>query len=197
MKRPVLALCAVVLPLAAAHAQPPMPTGSSVPGQCEWHWKSGGGVGIWAERCDLATGVWEPRFEPSLPGFVLTVDGEDQGTILQLFDKPEDAEISAVLPTLREKGYIPNDDECVFEPAAIRAAPRTIAFFEIRPTGSRLQAFEATPEDEVPEPPCGDYGWSTHGVRYFLTDTRFPGRVVFVDTGQDGTMFDPATITLE
>ena len=61
----------------------------------------------------------------------------------------------------------------------------------------RVAAFEATPEDEVPEPPCGDYGWPTHGVRYFMTDQRFPGRVVYVDIGQDGTMFDDTTITLE
>ena len=190
------ALSALALP-AGAYAQPPMPTGSSVPGSCQWDWKTGGGLGIWAERCDLQTGVWEPRFEASLPGFVLTIDGKDEGTILQVFDKPAEADVSAILPALRAKGYIPDDDECVFEPAAIRPAPRTIAFYEIKPVGSRKAAFDATPEDEVPEPPCGEYGWSTHGVRYFLTDTRFPERVVYVNIGQDGTMFDDTTITLE
>ena len=197
MRIPILAVLSVVACSVAAHAQPQEPTGSSVPGQCKWEWKTGGGIGIWAERCDLETGVWEPRFEASLPGFVLTVDGEDEGTILQVFTKPADAEVSAILPALREKGYIPDDDECVFEPAAIRPAPRTIAFYEIKPVGSRKEAFDATPEDEVPEPPCGEYGRSTHGVRYFLTDTRFPERVVYVNTGQDGTMFDDTTITLE
>ena len=106
---------------------------------------------------------------------MLTVDGKAEGTILQVFDKPADADVSAVLPALRAKGYIPDDDDCVFEPAAIRPAPRTIAFYEIKPTGARKEAFDATPEDEVPEPPCGEYGWGTHGVRYFLTDTRFSG----------------------
>lgn len=194
-----LTLAASIVALAsAAHAEPPpQPTGSSVPGSCTWEWKTGGGVGIWAERCDLQTGVWEPRFEASLPGFVLTIDGEDQGTILQVFDKPADADVSAILPVLREKGYIPDDGDCVFEPATIGPAPRTIAFYEIKPTGTRLEAFEATPDDEVPEPPCGDYGWSTHGIRYFFTDTRFPERVIYVDIGQDGTMFDDTTITLE
>jgi hypothetical protein len=193
----VLAAFCLAVPASSAMAQPPMPTGSSVPGKCTWEWMTGAGVGIWAERCDLDTGVWVPRFDADLPGFVLTVDGKDAGTILQVFDKPADADVSAILPTLRSRGHIPDDDECVFAPAAIRPAPRTIAFYEIRPTGSRLAAFEATPEDEVPEPPCGDYGWSTHGVRYFTTDLRFPERVVYVDTGQDGTMFDDRTITLE
>lgn len=187
-------LAGLVLPAAA---QPPMPPASSVPGQCEWQWMTGGGVGIWAERCDLATGVWMPRFDETLPGFVLTIDGAPQETILQVFEKPAEAPVDAILPALREAGTIPDDDDCVFEAAAIRPAPRTIAFYEIKPTGARLAAFEATPADEVPEPPCGDYGWSTHGVRYFMTDTRFPERVVYVNVGQDGTMFDATSITLE
>ena len=199
MRNVVVAAClgaCVLLPV-GARAQPPMPEGSSVPGSCTWQWETGAGLGIWAERCTLDTGVWAPRFDPALPGFVLTVDGAPEATILQVFDKPADVEIAAILPGLRERGYIPDDDECVFAPAAIRPAPRTVAFYEIVPTGARKAALEATPEDEVPEPPCGDYGWSTHGIRYFMTDTRFPDRVVYVNTGQDGTMFDDRTITLE
>lgn len=195
-----IAVCACVwlagLTLTAV-AQPPMPAGSSVPGQCEWQWMTGAGIGIWAERCDLATGVWTPRFDETLPGFVLTIDDVPQDTILQAFEKAAEAPVDAILPALRERGYIPDDGDCVFEAAAIRPAPRTIAFYEIKPTGARLAAFEATPADEVPEPPCGDYGWSTHGVRYFMTDTRFPERVIYVNTGQDGTMFDDSSITLE
>ena len=187
-------LAALAVPAAA---QPPMPEGSSVPGKCTWEWMTGAGVGIWAERCDLDTGLWTPRLDDTLPGFVLTIDGAPQETILQVFEKPADAGVDAILPALRAGGYIPDDDDCVFEAAAIRPAPRTIAFHEIRPVGARLAAFEATPGDEVPEPPCGDYGWSTHGVRYFMTDTRFPERVLYVNVGQDGTMFDAASITQE
>lgn len=194
----ILAVAALLAGVpSAALAQPPMPATSSVPGACEWQWMTGAGIGIWAERCDLATGVWTPRFDESLPGFVLTIDGVAQDTILQAFEKPAEAAVDAILPALRARGHIPDDGDCVFEAAAIRPAPRTIAFYEIKPTGARLAAFEATPADEVPEPPCGDYGWGTHGVRYFMTDTRFPDRVLYVNTGQDGTMFDPASITLE
>jgi hypothetical protein len=192
---PVLSV--IALRLAAAHAQPPMPTQSSVPGQCTWEWKTGGGLGIWAERCDLATGLWEPRYEPTLHGFVLTVDGEDQGTILQVFEKLAAEDVAAILPTLRERGFIPDDDDCIFEPDSDRPAAGTREYFTIMPTGARKAAFEATPEDEVPEPPCGEYGWGTHGVRYFFTDARFPEWVIYVNTGQDGTMFDATTITIE
>ena len=192
---PVVAF--VVVAAGAAQAQPPQPAGSTVPGSCAWEWKTGGGLGIWAERCDLKTGVWEPRYEPNLHGFVLTIDGEDQETILQVFTKRADEDVAGILPTLRERGHIPDDEDCVFQADGDRPASGTRSYFTIMPTGARLAAFEATPPDEVPEPPCGDYGWSTHGVRYFFTDSRFPEWVIYVNTGQDGTMFDDATVTLE
>lgn len=198
MKVPLLASLALFASVSAASAQPPKPSTGTDPAKCVWEWKTGGGIGIWAERCTFATGVWEPVFKADLPGFILTVDGGDETTILQLFKKPADAPISAILPELRKRGYIPDDDECVFEPAAdIRPLPKTRALFEIMPTGSRLAAFDATPADEVPEPPCGEYGWSTHGVRYFMTDITHPDTVVYLNIGQDGTMFDDGTVTFE
>ena len=50
------------------------------------------------------------------------------------------------------------------------------------------------PADEVPDPPCGAMGWSTHGVRYFMTDLRRPDRVVYINEGRDGTQIDPRSI---
>jgi hypothetical protein len=199
----------VLLAGSSAFAQTPaMPTHGTDPEKCVWEWKQqelpdGGTLGVWAERCAFDTGDWELVWAADLPGFNLAVDGEPQFTVIQVFDKPAEAEPSAILPELRERGYIPDDDECILEPAAdsvlatIGPSPRTQAFFEVRPTGARLAALEATPADEVPEPPCGEYGWSTHGVRYFMTDITHATRVIYVNLGQDGTMFDPRTIILE
>jgi hypothetical protein len=181
-----------------AYSQPTQPEQSLVdPAKCRWEWKKGGGIGVWAERCALDTGVWELQFQSDLPGFVLTVDGKTDQTVLQVFKKPADADISAILPILRERGYIPDDEFCVFKPASIRPVPRTVALFDIRPIGARKAALDATPSDEVPEPPCGDYGWSTHGERYFMTDIGHPEIVVYINTGQDGMMFDPTTVTIQ
>jgi hypothetical protein len=197
MRAVLVIVWSIVCLVGSAVAAPPQPTTSTDPDRCRWEWKTGSGLGVWAERCELDTGVWEIRGDPGLPGFVLTIDGIDDVAVLQDFRTPPGADISAILPELRQRGYIPDDGECVFKPADIGPAAKTVAFFDIRPTGSRAAAFEATPEDEVPDPPCGDYGWSTHGVRYFMTDSRFPDRVVYINTGQDGLMFDPATVTLE
>jgi hypothetical protein len=195
---PALAVIAAMLALPAlAGEQPPKPTTSTDPAKCSWEWRSENGLGVWAERCELDTGLWHLEYHADLPGFVLFASDDEIDTVLQTFRKPADKDISAILPELRKRGYIPDDDECVFEPAAISPTPKTLAQFEIKPTGARQEAFDKTPDDEIPEPPCGDYGWSTHGIRYFVTDTTHPETVVYVNIGQDGMMFDPATVTLK
>jgi hypothetical protein len=187
--------------------QPPRPTTSTDPDHCRWIWWSGvlpmgGSIGVWTERCDLVTGRWELDYTATLPGFRLTIDDEEQAAVIQVFAKPAEADISTILPELRRRGYIPDDDECVFRAAldetmmSVGPTPRTRAVFEIVPTGSRLAAHEATPDDEVPEPQCGEYGWSAEGVRYFLTDVAHSDRVIYVNIGQDGMMFDQSTIAL-
>lgn len=180
--------------------QAPKPEGATDPVHCEWQWREGAGAGVtlglWAERCTLGTGLWDLVWREELPGFVQTLDGKDHAVALRLFAKPVEAGVQALLPELRTTGLIPDDKDCVFEPAEIRAVPRTLALFEIRPAGARLAAFEAAPVDQVPEPPCGPYGWAPDGVRYFLTDIRVPQAALFVDTGQDGRLFDEGSIRL-
>lgn len=183
---------------AVSHAaqRPPMPSETIDP-KCVWNWKTGGGVGIWAQDCELATGKWEVLWNEAEAGFELKLNGEKTATVLQIFRKNRDAPASAILPELRKRGFIPDSDECVLTPATIRPAVRTIQFYEIRPIGSRLKALQAAPKDEIPDPPCPDYGVSTHGIRYFQHDLRKPDVVLYIDEGQDGTFYDPKTITFE
>jgi hypothetical protein len=125
-------------------------------------------------NCHYATGHWHLRMEPQLPGLALWRDDERIDTVLQLFSRPPGEPVDAILPTLRARGYIPPDEECVMAPATLWPAPKTLSFHQIRPVGERLRRLQATPKDEVPDPPCGDYGASTHGVRYFVSDLREP-----------------------
>jgi hypothetical protein len=192
LNRIILALAFLATPALAAD-RPLQPAQKTDPA-CEWQWLEGQGVGLWAERCKLVTGDWHLVWEHEMPGFSLWVDDKRQGMVMQLFTLPKEAGINALLPELRSRALIADTDDCVFKPAAVRPAPRTIQQFDIQPVGEALKRFEATPKDEVPEPPCGDYAWSTHGTRYFQTDLRHPGKVVYIDEGQDGTFFDPRTM---
>ena len=186
---------------AAPLVQPAQPATSTDPA-CSWVWQSGrvpgGTFGVWTERCPFSTGLWQPKFMPGLPGLDLTVDADDTGTVLQVFTKPADADVSAILPGLKKAGHVLDDAECVFAPAAdeLGKPSGTQSFFEVNPTGKLLEKLNAEPDDEIPEPPCGDYGWDPDGIRFFITDTSYPGFVVYVNLGQDGTLFDPATIRI-
>lgn len=201
------AACLLAATLPASAQQPPEPTHSTSEDHCGWRWltgelPAGGSIGVWTERCALPTGLWEVEYTATLPGFWLTIAGEERIPVIHVFAKPAGAGIDAILPALRAGGLVPDDDECVFAPPSegalmtIGPMPRTQAAFEIVPVGSRLAAIEATPDDEVPEPQCGDYGSSTHGTRYFVTDTRHPDKVVYLDLGQDGMMFDQSSVTI-
>lgn len=190
---------ALVLSAAPLHAgeRPPKPATQTDPA-CTWVWKSGGGVGLWTEACKLKTGDWGVDWNASEKRFELKVDATVTSTVVQVFKKDPDAPISSLLPELKARGFIADDKECEFQPledGGIDAAGRQL--YDIQPTGRRLEAFNATPKDEVPEPPCGDYAWSTHGTRTFRIDAKHPDAVIYVDEGQDGTMIAPATITFE
>ena len=161
---------------------------------CQWQWLDAGPLRVRVEECRHATGHWRVRPDPGLPGLALWRDGERVQTVLHWMRKPEATGIQAVMAQLQAGGHVPPGEDCVFREVPGPAVPLGSRRHEIRPAGERLKAFEATPKDQIPDPPCGAYGWSTHGVRYFLTDARQPGWVLFVDLGQDGTQVDPASI---
>jgi hypothetical protein len=198
-----LLMAHTIAPVLAVPAQPDHSTDSRL---CVWEWQTvaayGRTVGAWTEDCNFGE-RWRLAPDASLPGFVLTIDGQASATVLHVLEKPADAPMSAVLPTLRADGVVPDDEDCMMKPAAstslqtLGARPRTLAFFELMPVGARLAAFEATPEDAVPEPPCGDYGWSTHGLRLFQSDIRHPDLIIYMNFGEDGMQFEPRSVTVE
>lgn len=197
----------LALMLAAAPAlaePPPMPDYSVAPDQCEWHWRGGsaGGVtlGLWVETCAFETGVWDILWDPEVPGMVQVIDGGDAFPVLQLFVLPPEAAPGAgpeaLLPGMRAAGLIPDDGECVFVRTDMDPVTPTAEMWDIYPVGARLAAFEAAPQDEVPEPPCGPYGFTPDGVSYYLTDPAAPRAVLRVEAGQDTPLFDQASIRL-
>jgi hypothetical protein len=155
------------------------------------------GFSIPTQACRFSTGLWRVEVDPELPGLALWRDSDRLTTVLQVFRKPANAPVEAILPQLIAQARVPDVDDCRFVAVPLRPAARSIAFHQIRPVGKRLEAIEARIRHEIPEPPCGDYGWSTHGVRYFMTDFRRPDRVLYIDEGQDGTLIDPSGLSLD
>jgi hypothetical protein len=179
--------------LANGGSRPPAPDWQTDAAACAWEWREGGGIGLWTERCVFSTGLWEVVWNEAEGAFVQEADGEPMGIVVQPFELAEAGGPEALRLRLLAAGGLGAEAPCALEPAAIRPAPRTVAFLVLTPTVPGALAPTAT--GDVPEPLCGPYGASTHGVRYLVTDLRMPGIAVFVEEGQERPMFDAASVT--
>lgn len=160
---------------------------------CQWQWLNAGGIGLWAERCTLSTGDWAVLWRPETQAFELNHNGQWRGVVVQAFQVRGEHWQDDVGDALTAAGHLDDDSTCHFQPIALRPAVRTIAFYQLQPRDHSPEP-PSSERDQVPDPQCGPYGASTHGVRYFVHDLRTPGHIVFIDEGQERPMFDPTSV---
>ncbi len=101
---------------------------------------------------------------------------------------------AALGESLTAAGHLEQEAPCALQTMAPRPAARTMAFHVLAAPAEPAH-LAATAAGEVPDAVCGPYGSSTHGVRCFVTDLRWPDRAIFVDEGLDHPPFDPSSIT--
>jgi hypothetical protein len=178
-----------------AALRPPRPDHSLAPGQCDWRWREGGGFGLWTEACTFNTGRWEVGWEDARGAFVILRDGVAGDVVLRPWPKAAGLDLAQVLPGLGLAGLGPTDPACVFVPMALSPAPRTRQSFVLQPASGWPPPPDPSPMAEVPDPPCGPLGVSTHAQRSFITDLRWPDAVIFVDQGQEGNLIEPRSLT--
>lgn len=189
----LLALAVPQSAMADNIARPPMPDWQTDPAACAWHWRDGGGIGLWAETCVFQGATWQVDWDAERAAFVTRTGDTVMGIAVQPFSMPPGSGIAALSEVLIAAGYLDLGAPCSWQPIAPRPAPRTMAFHVLGPTDPL--ALAPTAEGEVPDPLCGSYGVSTLGVRYFVTDLRWPDRAIFVEEGQERPLFDPSSIT--
>jgi len=114
------------------------------------------------------------------------------GIAVQAFALASAAGITSLNETLIKTGSLDAQAACIWRAVPLRPAPRTMSFHVLTP--SDPAAFAPTPSGDIPDPVCGPYGASTHGVRYFMRDLTWPDVAVFVEEGQERPLFAPATI---
>ncbi len=174
---------------------PPVPFYSTDIAGCSWQWRTGRGIGVWTEDCKFENGRWQVGYDAAIDGFSLSVDGGNAFPVLRQFTKKPKEGPQAILAHLIAKGLVPATD-CEFALAQNREAVPGWSFWEIVPVAQRKKDFDALPADEVPEPPCGDLGYAVDFVGFFMVSGSHPDRVLHVNLGQDGTMFDPFSVKL-
>ncbi|MBI2718786.1 MAG: hypothetical protein HY245_14215 [Rhizobiales bacterium] len=101
----------------------------------------------------------------------------------------------ALLPDRRQAKLIPDDEDCQLAPPTERKnGPPGWAFFQIVPVDKHKADYDAQLEDEIPDTPCGEMGYAADYVGFFMIPAAHPDRVLYLNLGQDGTMFDPFSI---
>jgi hypothetical protein len=188
-----LALCQPAASMADGEIRPPAPDWRTDPESCTWQWREGGGLGLWTETCDIADETWQVVWDADAAAFVTRRGDTVMGIAVQGFDMPPGPGIDGLGATLIAAGQLDPQAPCAWQPIALRPVPRTMTVHVLAPSDPAALAPDA--DGQVPDPVCGSYGASTHGVRYFLTDLRWPDHAVFVDEGQERPLFDPSSIT--
>lgn len=189
----ILAIAVPVPTLADSSLRPPMPDWQTAPASCAWHWREGGGLGLWAETCVFNGATWQVDWDADRAVFVTRAGDAVMGIAVQGFTLPPGSGISALTEVLVATGHLDPEAACAWQTIRLRPAPRTMAFHVLGPTDP--QSLASTAEGEIPEPVCGPYGVSTHGLRFFVTDLHWPKRAIFVEEGQERPLFDPSSIT--
>lgn len=176
-----------------AEGAPPSPFYATDLKACHWVWVTGKGTGVWTEDCTFDTGRWQVSYDEANDYFALAVNGEDAVPVLRSFVKAGGPD--ALLPDLKAKGLVLDDKDCVFRTATEPLAPKGWTAWEVVPVGQKKAAFDALPDDEVPDPPCGELGMAVDSIGFFMVKDGVPDRIVHLNLGQDGTMIDPASVT--
>ncbi|MEO8743570.1 MAG: hypothetical protein ABI365_10315, partial [Lysobacteraceae bacterium] len=92
--------------------------------------------------------------------------------------------------------------QCVF--SAFREGgksklPTDVKRYTFMPNSVLAKALKAKSDpNDVPDPPCGEWGYAPDGVQYWEAQPASGvAKVLFVRTGQDAPLFDEATLRLK
>jgi hypothetical protein len=157
---------------------------------CKWGEVRSEGLSIWAFACEKSKLV----ADPTAPGFSLAWTN-DQGkvenhSVIVVFKKPVEAGIEAVLPQVMTSSGAETDDTCAFEPV-----PNEKGLYSLKPTGKTKAAYAVLLETgETEAMPCGRWGPSESGERFFKILPEAQDKVIAIDMGSEIQPFDTKTL---
>ena len=80
-------------------------------------------------------------------------------------------------------------------PAEIYSLPAGVKRYTFSPDAAYAKELEALADpDEIPDPPCGDWGEMPDGIQYFEVPAGDGQKLLFVRVGQDEPLFDEQTL---
>jgi hypothetical protein len=193
----LIGACAVLPSTRATAIEPSRPASD----KCTWETLADANVGLDArvQRCDYGFrkidfvfdhGALAQRFDGGAPEPVVDVLDLEAG------ETPE----AGLRRLFAERSGKADAARCVLKPYKYeKPSPNGASRYAFMPDAkyARQLAAQQSP-DEVPEPPCGEFGDAPDGIQYFEVQPASASarRVLFVRIGQDEPLFDEQTLRI-
>jgi hypothetical protein len=179
-----------------AHADEPAPSRPPID-KCAWEKLADKTIGLaaWVQRCDF--GFRQIHFE--FVGNALAIKYSDGGAadpLVEVFDiKLGETAEAAVQRLYLEKTDKAVGARCVLTPYTEGTVPAGVKRYTFSPDAAYAKELKALANpDEIPEPPCGDWGEIPDGIQYLEVPAGEARKLLFVRIGQDEPLFDEQTL---
>jgi hypothetical protein len=186
---------------AASGATAKGPSRKAVKG-CRWEKLADPKVGLeaWVQQCDFGFRKIDFLFEGTSLAVRYSDGGGKPDPLVDVLDlAPGETPEQGIRRLFDERTDKAVASRCVLAPygGAGKRAPRGVLRFTFVPNAAFATelAAEADP-DEIPDPPCGDWGDAPDGIQYFEAHPGPARKVLFVRVGQDEPLFDEMTLKL-
>jgi len=158
---------------------------------CAWEKFSDIGLEAWVERCDYHG----RKIDFVAQGKSLAIrysDGGKPEPVVDVIDRlpgeSGEAAVTRIFAAHSDKAFV---KKCVARPFRSQGmtTPKNVQRYTF--VLKNPKAMKETPDGDIPEPPCGDWGDSPDGIQYFEVH---PTKIFFVRVGQDIPLFDEQTL---
>jgi hypothetical protein len=156
------------------------------------------GLEAWVQRCDYGFRKIDFLFVSRSLAMRYSDGGEPEAVVDVLDLNPGERPEAGVKRLYAERTPADVAARCVLAPYREGKLPAGVRRFTFVPDREYQAELDRTQDpEEVPDPPCGDWGTAPDGIQYFETHPGSAARkVLFVRVGQDQPLFDEQTLRL-
>jgi hypothetical protein len=169
---------------------------------CAWEKLSDATLGLegWIQHCDFGFRMIN-LYAKQNALMIHWSDGGEDTPLVETFDLPADEKPESVIKRIfaehtSDKSLVarcllkPYRDEDPHAPPP----PAGVKRYTFQPNAALRKELDAKQDpNDVPDPPCGDWGYAPDGIQYFETHSG-ARKVLFVRVGQDEPLFDEKTL---
>jgi hypothetical protein len=185
--------------LAAAPVPASKPSRKPLKG-CKWEklTDAAAGLEVWAQRCDFGFRKIDFLLERNAL-LIRYSDGGKPDPVVEVFDLKDGEAVEEGLQRLfteRTSRFLVS--RCRLVPYAGVKPPAGSKWFTFEPEPAYAAELRKKQDpNEIPPPPCGDWGSATDGIQYWEAQPASGAKkVLFVRVGQETPLFDERTLRL-